>query len=45
MKIISFIDDSEINKEILNRLGLWDVKCKPPPRAHVVHPPLEQPAD
>jgi len=31
MKIISFIDDSEIIKKILNHLGMWDVKRKPPP--------------
>ena len=34
MKIISFIDDSEIIKKILNSLGLWDVKRKPPPRTN-----------
>ena len=39
MKIISFIDDSEIIKKILNHLGLWDVKRKPPPRAS--GPPTE----
>ncbi len=39
MKIISFIDDSEIIKKILNHLGLWDVKRKPPPRAN--GPPTE----
>ena len=39
MKIISFIDDSEIIKKILNHLGLWDVKRKPPPRAN--SPPTE----
>jgi hypothetical protein len=39
MKIISFIDDSEIIKKILKHLGLWDVKRKPPPRAN--GPPTE----
>jgi hypothetical protein len=39
MKIISFIDDSEIIKKILNHLGLWDVKRKAPPRAN--GPPIE----
>ncbi len=39
MKIISFIDDSEIIKKILNHLGLWDVKRKPHPRAN--GPPTE----
>ncbi len=39
MKIISMIDDSEIIKKILNHLGLWEVKRKPPPRAN--GPPTE----
>jgi len=39
MRIISFIDDSEIIKKILKHLGLWDVKRKPPPRAN--GPPTE----
>ena len=39
IKIISFIDGSEIIKKILTHLGLWDVKRKPPLRANVVHPP------
>jgi hypothetical protein len=39
MKIISLIDDSEIIKKILNHLGLWDVKRKPPARAN--SPPTE----
>ena len=34
MRIISFIDDSEIVRKILKHLGLWDVKRKPPPRAN-----------
>ncbi len=34
MKIIAFIEDSEIIKKILKHLGLWDVKHKPPPRAN-----------
>ncbi len=39
MRIIAFIDDSEIIKKILNHLGLWDVKRKPPPRSN--GPPTE----
>ena len=39
MKIISFIDDSEIIKKILKHLNLWDVKRKLPPRAN--GPPTE----
>ena len=34
IKIISFIDDSEIIKKILKHLDLWDVKRKPPARAN-----------
>jgi hypothetical protein len=44
MRIIVLIDDSEIIKKILkSALGGWEVKRKPPPRANVVHPPLEEP--
>ena len=39
MRIISFIDDSEIIKKILKHLDLWDVRPKPPPRAN--DPPTE----
>ena len=39
MKIISFINDSEIIKKILKHLNLWDVKRKPPARAN--SPPTE----
>jgi hypothetical protein len=39
MRIISFIEDSEIVKKILKHLDLWDVKRKPPPRAN--SPPTE----
>jgi len=39
IKIISFIDDSEIIKKILKHLNLWDVKRKLPPRAN--GPPTE----
>jgi hypothetical protein len=45
IKIISLIDDSEIIKKILKHLDLWDVKRKPPPRANVKHPPLQEPAN
>jgi hypothetical protein len=34
MRIISFIEDEEIIKKILKHLDLWDVKRKPPARAH-----------
>jgi len=39
MRIISFIEDSEIIKKILKHLDLWDVRSKPPARAH--DPPTE----
>ena len=39
MKIISFIEDSEIIKKILKHLDLWNVRPKPPPRAN--SPPPE----
>ena len=39
MKIITFIEDSEIITKILKQFGLWDVKRKPPPRAN--SPPTE----
>ena len=39
MRIIVFIDDSEIIKKILKHLGLWHVKRKPAPRAN--GPPTE----
>ena len=39
MRILSFIDDSEIVRKILKHLGWWDVKRKQPPRAH--GPPTE----
>jgi hypothetical protein len=32
MKINSFIEDEEVIKKVLNHLGLWDVKARPPPR-------------
>jgi len=34
MRIISFIDDSEIIRKILKHLDLWEVKRKRPPRAN-----------
>ena len=34
MRIISFIEDREVIKAILKRLGLWLGKTKPTPKAH-----------
>ena len=39
MRIISFIDESEIIKKILKHLDIWDVKRKPSPCAN--DPPPE----
>jgi hypothetical protein len=39
MRIISFIENSEIIKKILKHLDLWDVRRKPPARAN--GPPTE----
>ncbi len=39
MRIISFIEDDQLVKKILEHLDLWDVKRKPPPRAN--DPPSE----
>ncbi len=39
MRIISSIDDQQLVKKILKHLSLWDVKHKPPARAH--GPPTE----
>jgi hypothetical protein len=39
MKVISFIEDLEVIKKILNHLGIWLIKRKPSPRANA--PPVE----
>ena len=44
MRIISFIEDEQLVKKILKHLDLWDVRRKPPARAHVEHPPQEESA-
>jgi len=33
MRIISFIDDSSVIRDILNHLGLWLIRARPPPKA------------
>jgi hypothetical protein len=38
MRIISFIEDREVIKAILQNLELWLVKSRPTPKAHA--PPL-----
>jgi hypothetical protein len=32
MKVISVIENEDIIKKIVKRLGLWDLKARPPPR-------------
>ena len=39
MRIIAFIEDSDVMKKILKHLGLWDVKRKPRPVANA--PPID----
>jgi hypothetical protein len=39
MRIISFIEDEQLVKKILEHLDLWDVNPKPPARAN--SPPTE----
>ena len=34
MRIISFIEDRDVIKTILNHLGLWFIRSKPPAKAH-----------
>jgi len=41
MRIISFIDQSEIIKKILKHLNMWEVKQRPPPRAKALHPNIQ----
>ncbi len=40
MRIISFIEDEQIIKAILDHLGLWLIGSRPPAKAHA--PPLCQ---
>jgi len=41
MRIISFIEYSSVIRDILNHLGLWLVRARPPPPAYT--PPLTYP--
>ena len=34
MRIISFIEDPSVIRDILNHLGLWLVRARPPPKIH-----------
>jgi hypothetical protein len=40
MRIISFIEDRDVIKTILNHLGLWLIRSKPPAKAHA--PPVRE---
>jgi hypothetical protein len=40
MRIISSIEDTSVIRDILNHLGLWLVKARPPPKAHA--PPIRE---
>ena len=33
MKVISVIENEDIIKKIVKRLGLWDLKARPPPKS------------
>jgi hypothetical protein len=39
MRVIAFIHDGDVIRKILKHLNLWDVKRKPPTRAHA--PPID----
>ncbi len=38
MRILAFIEEPEIIKKILQHLGLWERKARPPPRANASPP-------
>ena len=38
MRILAFIEDEEVIKKILNHLGLWERKARPPPKTSVPQP-------
>ena len=38
MRIISFIENGEVIREILKHLGIWLVRSRPPPKIHA--PPI-----
>ncbi len=43
MRILSFIEHEEVIKKILNHLGLWDIKTRPPPKTNA--PPVDMHLD
>ncbi|WP_139198480.1 hypothetical protein [Syntrophus gentianae] len=36
MRIISFIEDAQVIRDILTHLGLWLVRSRPPPKMHSI---------
>jgi hypothetical protein len=40
MRIISFIEDRQVIRDILMHLGLWLVRSRPPPKIH--DPPIRE---
>ena len=40
MRIISFIEDQQVIRDILQHLGLWLVRSRPPPKIH--NPPIRE---
>lgn len=34
MRVVSFIEDQEVIRIILKHLGLWDIRSRPPAKAH-----------
>jgi len=34
MRIISFIEDRQVIRDILQHLGLWFIRSRPPPKIH-----------
>ena len=34
MRIISFIEDAQVIRDILTHLGLWLIRSRPPPKIH-----------
>ena len=38
MRILAFIEDEEVIKKILNHLGLWERKARPPPKTSAPQP-------
>ncbi len=43
MRVIAVIEDQDVIKKILNHLGLWEVKPRPPPRMAKAQPLYTEP--